>query len=302
MLFSKPKPKDWDIRTYLIAQKARVETRLAQLPITAGKPTIALEAMNYALSMKGKRFRPLLTLATADIYQASDKPEVLDAAVAIECIHTASLLFDDLPCMDDATLRRGQKTAHLLYGEAQAVLAGMSLIAEANLLLTGDAKGRKAQLARQLECVSLLNASFSSDGLSGGQSDDLLNKTHLEMSEIEYIHAKKTGALFIATTEIAAVLCGATADERHRLRSFAKNLGLAFQIQDDLLDLVDSETTGKDQGKDAGKTTFVNLMGTEKSTHLYNELIEVALENLKPFGRAAHHLVELSRVIQSRKF
>lgn len=302
MLFSKSKPKNWDIASYLKEHKERVEARIAQLPQQPGKPTQALDAMKYALSMKGKRFRPLLTLATADIYQMSHKPLLLDAAVAIECVHTASLLFDDLPCMDDASMRRGQPTTHLKFGEAQAVLAGMSLIALANQLLTTETAGRRRQMARQLTCVNLLNDAFSVDGLSGGQSDDLLNKSHLEMSELEYIHAKKTGALFIACTEIAAVLCDAAAHERACLKAYAKNLGLAFQIQDDLLDLKDSSAIGKDAGKDAGKTTFVDLIGEEKSTALYQELIEVALENLEPFGDSAFHLVALTRVIQKRKF
>lgn len=283
-------------------QKARVEERLRGLPRQNDKPTQALEALRYALTLPGKRFRPLLTLAAADIYQASHLERVLDGAVAVECVHTASLLFDDLPCMDDASLRRGQKTAHQLYGEAQALLAGLSLIAEANLLLGGDGKERKSHLARRLECVSLLGASFSINGLSGGQSDDLLNKTQLNMSELEYIHAKKTGSLFIACVEIAAVLCGATEQERHCLKAYAKNLGLAFQIQDDILDLASPETTGKDSGKDRDKTTFVDLVGPEKSAELARDLFEVALENLKPFGSAAFHLRELTQVIQKRGY
>lgn len=302
MIFSRATPKDWDIGTYLAEQKARIEARIAQLPRHPGKSTKALEAMKYALSMKGKRFRPLLTLATADIYKAGHKPLVLDFAVAVECIHTASLLIDDLPCMDDAALRRGRPTTHTIYGEAQALLAGMSLIAQANHLTAYRTGLLDVHAGRRLEALALLNASYAVDGLSGGQSEDLLNKTHLDLDELEYIHAKKTGALFIACTEIAAVLCGATSGERKCLVAYAKNLGLAFQIQDDLLDLADSATTGKDSGKDAHKTTFVDLLGVDKSTALYHELIEAARNNLAPFGAAAFHLQALTQVIQKRAF
>ncbi len=302
MPFWKSRPRNWDLRQYMGTQKARIEAVLAELPRPSTRTTEAHKAMRYALAIPGKRFRPLLTLATADIYQASHKQAVLDGAVAVECVHTASLLFDDLPCMDDAALRRGHKTTHLVYGEAQALLAGLSLIAEANVLLGDTRKASRSEIARRLECLALLGDAYSVDGLSGGQSDDLLNRAELDLHELEYIHAKKTGALFIASVEIAAVLCGATGRERECLKNYAKNLGLAFQIQDDLLDLVSSEQTGKDSGKDAGKQTFVNLAGVEKSALLAEELFQVALSNLKPFGEAAFHLRELTAVIQKRAF
>ena len=258
--------------------------------------------MIYALQSGGKRFRPLLVLAAADIYHRGQDPLFLDCAAAVECIHTASLIFDDLPCMDDAKLRRGRKPTHLLYGEDQAVLAGLSLIAEANLLLTAGVKDRKSLAQKKQECVAILNAAFSVEGLSGGQSDDLLNKSDLSLEEVEYIHAKKTGALFVACVEMAAVLADAKPNEREWLKAYAKNLGLAFQIQDDLLDLAGSETTGKDSHQDVGKTTFVKLAGKEKCESLARELMEVALQNLAPFGEAGFHLVALTRVIQKRMF
>ncbi len=303
MNFAKIKyPTGWNIKNYLARQKERVEHRLAQLPLIKGKPTRVREAMRYALDSPGKRFRPLLTIATADIYRQGQEELVLDSAAAIECIHTASLLLDDLPSMDDAKLRRGRATTHTIYGEDQAILACMSLIAEANQLLSRSFKDKKSMLQKKLECLYLLNGSFSLEGLSGGQSDDLLNQTSLTFEELEYIHAKKTGTLFITCVEIPAVLGDATGSERHWLRSFAKNLGLAFQIQDDLLDLSDSDTTGKDQFKDRNKTTFVNIFGAGKCKQLYTELIEVALKNLEPFGQAAFHLHELTGIIQKRTF
>ena len=153
-----------------------------------------------------------------------------------------------------------------------------------------------------MECLYLLNGSYSAEGLSGGQSDDLRNKTSLTFEELEYIHAKKTGSLFVACAAIAAVLGDATQHERQWLVSFAKNLGLAFQIQDDLLDLSDSATTGKDQFQDMDKTTFVDIFGAEKCQQVYTELIDVALKNLEPFGQAALHVRELTGIIQKRTF
>jgi geranylgeranyl diphosphate synthase type II len=293
-------PSEWSITSYLANQKNRVESRLAQLPLRSGKTTKAKQAMRYAIDSPGKRFRPLLLISTADIYQRGHSDIVLDAAVAVECIHTASLVFDDLPSMDDASLRRGRETTHRLYGEEQAILAGMSLIAEANMLLAAHTKDRKMQ-RKKLECLFLLNESFSIEGLSGGQSDDLLKKPDLNFQELEYIHAKKTGSLFVACTELAAVLCDANEMERSCLVSFSKNLGLAFQIQDDLLDEVDSSEIGKDQGQDLDKTTFLTIFGREKCVALYEDLIDVALKNLQPFGSSAAHLVELTQIIRARK-
>lgn len=301
-LSSPPFPEAWSIKDYLGSQKQRVEKRLADLPLTQGKDTQARKAMRYALDSPGKRFRPLMTLATADIYRKGHLDLTLDCGVAIELIHTASLIFDDLPSMDDAGLRRGRPTTHKVFREDQAILAGMCLIAEANLLISQQFNDKKSNIRKKLECVHALNHSYAIEGLSGGQSDDLLNKESLTFEELEYIHARKTGSLFVACTDIACIVSDAPERERRWLNDFSKNLGLAFQIQDDLLDLSESGLTGKDQGKDAGKTTFLTIFGEEKCRNLYNRLIEVALENLKPFGESAAHVVQLTRIIQHRKF
>ena len=293
-------PSEWSIQQYLASQKKRVEDRIAKLPLGQGKATKAKEAMAYALNSPGKRFRPLLLLATTDIYQKGHLEIVLDAAVAVECIHTASLVFDDLPSMDNANLRRGRETTHRVFGEDQAILAGMSLIAEANMLLSKFATEKKFW-KKHLECLHILNESFSLEGLSGGQSDDLLKKADLGFQELEYIHAKKTGSLFVACTELASVLSDASPKERQCLNAFSKNLGLAFQIQDDLLDTADTAQTGKDQGQDRDRTTFVTIFGKKEATAIYEELIDVALRSLTPFGDAAHHLHQLTAIIRQRQ-
>ncbi|MDJ0839414.1 MAG: polyprenyl synthetase family protein [Acidobacteriota bacterium] len=293
--------REFDIARYLKGHRRRVEARLADLPLSgAERKTVALKALKYALETTGKRFRPLLTIAAADVYRRGDDPLILDCAAAVECIHTASLIFDDLPCMDDAVMRRGRETPHRIFGEGQAVLAGMSLIAEANRLITRFPGTRKSMLRKKLACLDVLNAAFDLGGLSGGQSDDLLNRTDLTVEEVEYIHAKKTGSLFIACVELAAILCDAPEAERRMLVAYAKNLGLAFQIRDDLLDVDETADTGKDHGLDSGKTTFVDLAGVEKCRRLYEDLMDVSLKNLEPFGNAAQHLVQLTHVIRKR--
>ena len=278
-------PSNWSLEKYLGQHQNRIEERLSELPLATGRPTRVREAVRYVLASPGKRFRPLLTIAVADIYRKGHLELVLDAAVAIECIHTSSLIFDDLPSMDDASLRRGRATTHTRYGEDQAILAGMSLIAEANQLLSRSVKDGKATLQKKLACLHILNGAFSVEGLSGGQSNDLLNKTSLSFEELEYIHSRKTGSLFVASVEIGAVLGDATNRERQWLVSYAKSLGLAFQIQDDLLDLEDASVTGKDRGQDQGKTTFSKIFGLEKCRRLYQELIDVACRNLETLRR-----------------
>ncbi len=194
-------PGELKIQDYLKGHKARIEARLASLPLLGSKSTLAREALSYALKTRGKRFRALLTIAVADIYRKGDDPLVLDCAVAVECLHTASLILDDLPCMDDASMRRGRPPTHLVYGEGQAILAALSLIAEANNLVTSYSGDRKSLLRKKLACLQSLSGAISLEGLSGGQSDDLREKKDLSLEELEYIHAKKTGALFSISCE-----------------------------------------------------------------------------------------------------
>jgi len=269
--------------------------------LLGSKATVAREALTYALQTPGKRFRALLTIAVADIYRKGDDPLVLDAGVAVECLHTASLILDDLPSMDDASLRRGQPPTHHVYGEGQAILAALSLIAEANHLVASFKGERKSLMRKKLACLQSMSSAISLEGLSGGQSDDLCEKKDLTLEELEYIHAKKTGALFLACVEVAAILGDAPASERDWLQAYARNLGLAFQIRDDLLDQEStSRVTGKDVNLDAAKTTFVDIAGVKKCRELHQSLMTVALKNLEPFGKAARHLVALTQIIRDR--
>ena len=293
-------PPEWTVARYIREQQDRIESVLAQLSRVESRETQAGRALRYALATPGKRFRPLLVIATADIYKAGHSQAILDCALAIECLHTASLILDDLPCMDDAGLRRGLSPTHIKFGEDQAILAALALVAEANNLVIGNPEARKPSQRRRLACLAVLNASYSLQGLCGGQSEDLLAKPSLTLADLEYIHARKTGALFQACTEIAAIIGGANTNERKWLKAFAKNLGLAFQIQDDLLDQGDPAITGKDTNSDAGKVTFLTLLGEARCRDLFGALIDTALKNLKPFGSGAFHLVALTDVIRAR--
>ncbi|MCB9398326.1 MAG: polyprenyl synthetase family protein [Acidobacteria bacterium] len=291
-------PENWQLDQYLAKQKERIEAFLSNLPQSKPQVTPALAAFQYALTNGGKRFRPLLTLATADLYQMGSEQGPLCLAAAIECLHCASLVLDDLPCMDNAMLRRGKPTTHREYGEAQAVLAAMALVAEANLLLI-EAIPPKHKKARQL--VIALNDAYGLAGLSTGQSLDLKEEKPKTLKELEIIHANKTGALFQAAVILPGLLADAPKRELGWLSAYARNLGLAFQVKDDLLDGQSSSVTGKDTHQDEDKINFVNLIGVAASEKLYEDLMQAALAQLEPFGKSSFHLRALTHVIWKRQ-
>ena len=294
-------PSNWSVKDYLAKQGQLIEQRLASLPLLADDDTVAKSAMTFALGSRGKRFRPLLVIAAADIYRLGQEPVAIDAGCAIECLHTASLILDDLPCMDDARLRRGRVTTHLKFGEDQAILAAMALIAEADRVLGARMSTRRSAQKMLHQLRDVLHRSYSLAGLCGGQSEDLLDRKDLSLEDLEFIHAKKTGALFIACVEMAAIIGNANAVERQWLIAYAKNLGLAFQVQDDILDVSGSGDIGKDRDQDKSKTSFVDLIGLTESRRLCDSLMQTALAHLEQFREAASHLRALTEVIWNRK-
>ncbi len=244
-----------------------VERYLEQLSFSGEQATAKLaEAMRYSLLAGGKRIRPVLTLATARA--AGSPPEsVLPAAAAIELIHTYSLIHDDLPAMDDDDLRRGRPTCHIAYGENVAILAGDGLFAEAYRLVlerqSGDAD-------RVLDALRELSGAISVDGMVGGQYVDV-TAADLDSDELRRMHALKTGKLITASVTIAPLLLGMPASASAALRAFAAELGVLFQIVDDILDVTGSqEDTGKSQGSDErlGKRTYVSVFGLERAGEL----------------------------------
>ena len=274
------------------------------LPASTIAPQRLHAAMRYAVLGGGKRVRPLMAFASAEVTGAPTA-RVDIAAVSVELIHTYSLVHDDLPCMDDDTLRRGKPTCHVEFDEATALLVGDSLQSLAFQLLTDHQLADDC--AVQLEMVKLLAVASGSRGMAGGQAIDLaaVGKP-LTLPELEFMHIHKTGALIRASVLLGAH-CGAalSADDLAKLDHYAKCMGLAFQVVDDVLDAESSTATlGKTAGKDANqnKPTYVSLMGVGEARAFAVELRHEALESLTHFGVAALRLRQLADFIISRPF
>jgi len=254
------------------------------------------QSMAYTVHAPSKRIRPVLTMLSAELC-AGTSARAVPAACVVELVHAASLVLDDLPSMDDAPLRRGRPTNHREFGEAVAILAAFGLL---NLAFGTLARQYEPGLASSLS--SLLAASVGIDGLIGGQAADLLaTDTQISFEMLERIHRGKTGALFNASAVAGAMTAGASASQVASLSAFAKNLGLAFQIIDDLLDVEgDPAQTGKATREDLKKTTFVSFSGVAGARQLAGELCETADRALAPFGKRADRLRELSAFVAAR--
>ena len=265
------------------------------------RPEPVHQAMHYALTGPGKRIRPVLTLVVADLFGARSA-QVLDLACAVEMVHACSLILDDLPSMDNASLRRGRPTVHLQFGENVALLASLALLNRAYALVAESAQRLALRRYSAEDMVHHLAAAIGSDGLIGGQALDLLSKPEeLDLEVLEYIHSHKTGALFMAAGELGAMAADAKRKDLEVVARFAKNLGLAFQISDDLLDVLGTpEETGKDVGQDTAKVTFVKLLGVEGAQALEAELLGFAVESLAPLGRKGEPLRDLARFVGRR--
>jgi geranylgeranyl diphosphate synthase type II len=245
-----------------------VERFLGELRFGAGAATAGLEeAMRYSLLAGGKRIRPVLTLATARAL-GGDPATVLPTAAAIELIHTYSLIHDDLPAMDDDDLRRGRPTCHIAFGENVAILAGDGLMAEAYRLILARQGGEPARI---MAALHELSDAIGIDGMVGGQYVDVAGDPELDGDELRAMHLMKTGKLIAAAIAVAPLLLGASESARIALARFAKEVGLLFQIVDDILDVTGSEAEmGKPSGSDErlGKRTYVSVFGLERAREL----------------------------------
>lgn len=274
--------------------RAAIEERLTHiLAPTDGEPVRLRQAMRHAALSPGKRFRPLLTLLAARRCGLDDW-SALDAACAIELIHAASLLLDDLPCMDDAAVRRGQPTAHRIFGEDIAILAAVGLLNEAYGVVAGA--GSLDDRTRAALC-RLLSATVGPTGLLGGQEFDLRERRRAtDPAAIARFNHAKTGVLMQAAVDCGAIVAAADEAERQRLRSFGRHLGEAFQTLDDLLDSqARPEDVGKDTGKDRGRAASVaSLCGPEGGARAVEHQIDLACRALGP-SRAPDPLVDYVR-------
>ncbi len=276
--------------------QALVNTELDRLLPGDGAPVS--RSMAYTVGAPSKRVRPVLTLLAAELCGGVPARAVAAAAV-MELVHASSLILDDLPSMDDAPLRRGRRANHLEFGEAIAILAAFGLL---NLAYGTLARTYEAALATRLS--SRIAEAVGTEGLIGGQAIDLLaTDQQITFETLERIHRGKTGALFSAAATSGAMIAGASADAVRSLEAFAKNLGLAFQIIDDLLDVEGNPAeTGKATREDAKKTTFVSFSGVDGARQLAVELCQTAERALEPFGRRADRLRALSTFIAGRSW
>ncbi len=266
------------------------------VPAVPESPVV--DAMRYTLLAPSKRIRAVLASLAADVCGAPTTVTVRPAACALEAIHAASLMLDDLPSMDDAPLRRGRPAAHVVFGEAVTILAAFGLLNEAFAMLV---RGYDAALAARL--AGIMSEAVGLDGLVAGQAEDLLaTDTAIQFGTLERIHRRKTGALFGAAARAGGVAAGGTDHDIGALAAYAKNLGLAFQIIDDLLDVTGTpEETGKATRTDARKTTFVSFSGVDGARKLAGELCETAVAALDPFGARAARLRELATFVAARR-
>lgn len=286
------------------AHCARIEEALpAYMPATGGLQTTVAEAMAYACEAGGKRIRPVLTLEFCRLC-GGDPEAALPFAAAIEMIHSYSLVHDDLPCMDNSPLRRGRPSTHAVYGETMALLAGDGLLNLAfETMLRPENRGA-LPAERVLGAASALADAAGIEGMVGGQVIDLESEGQaIGLAVLEALQQGKTAALLIAACVMGARLAGATPAQEEAARVFGENVGLSFQMVDDILDVTaTAEALGKPIGSDAenGKVTYVSLLGLEETRRLAAERTRIALEALDVFGAQADSLRQLARALLTR--
>lgn len=287
-----------DLESEMRAARERVDARLESL-LHGGPPTL-IEAMRYTVLSGGKRLRPILCLWTHDLLRGHAVEPVLDVACALEFVHTYSLVHDDLPCMDDDALRRGRPACHVQFGEAIAVLTGDALLNIAYETILGAAW---SEPERALRCARVLADAASHRALVGGQVLDLQSEGVSPTPErLAAIHSAKTAALLRAAVLCGAVSAGASHEELEKLGRVGHDLGLAFQIVDDVLDVVaGSSELGKTAGKDAGagKATYPALYGVQRARQHAHEYIQRACETLSEWPTNGR-LRALARYIETR--
>ena len=286
---------------YFAARRALVDEFLSGVATRTGAPATLDAPLRRSLTTAGKRVRGVLTIAVGEAIGARTE-KLVPAAAAMEMIHTSSLILDDLPSMDDAVLRRGVPTLHREFGEDLAILSAVALLNHAY----GFIAQTHAELSpRRWPMQQVMQRVFDAVGWNGtiaGEAVDLHSEgSRLDFDTLEFIHSRKTGALFAAAAAVGAMLANVHPAPLQRIEVFAKNLGLAFQITDDILDVTAApEVLGKDVGKDEQRLTFVKLAGVEGARKLSEELVETSLNAISPLGAAAKPLRDLAILVRDR--
>ncbi len=297
---------EFNIKSYLASKRDLVDRKLDSLLKYSPKNTSPLEeSIRYSALSGGKRLRPILMIASNEAFGGKEEM-VLPIACAIEMIHTYSLIHDDLPCMDDDSLRRGIATNHNVYGEAVAVLAGDALLTDAFNIMVREGLSSGLRPKILTEVVGDISHAAGSKGMIKGQSIDLTLEGTKDVSvgQVEKMHSLKTGALIEVSVTVGAKIGGANEKQIKKLVTYAKALGLAFQIVDDILDIEGGKSTGKEVGADARnkKTTYPELVGLKRSKRKAQELTKKAFKALKDFDDKATPLREIALYLADRNF
>lgn len=289
-----------DFEQYLQDKKQLVEDRMIGYLNNLNVPATLKDSMLYSISAGGKRLRPILALAVMESFQ-KDPEFVLDAACAIEFVHTYSLIHDDLPSMDNDDYRRGKLTSHKVFGEAQAILAGDALLTESFSLVTDNVFLNADQKVRLL---SVLSRAAGAEGMVGGQVEDLEGENkELSLKELESIHEKKTGKMLECSVLTGGIAAEATEGELLALQLYARHIGIAFQIQDDILDITgNQDELGKPIGSDEAnlKTTYPKLLGLDGAQKEMENHIRISLEHLGKINRNTGILASIADYIIKR--
>ncbi|MGB5421710.1 MAG: polyprenyl synthetase family protein [Desulfobacterales bacterium] len=296
-------PPLFDLKKYLRSKQQQVNDKLVQMLPPAASSRIA-DAMGYSVMAGGKRLRPVLCLAATETVGGRSE-DVLITAVALELIHTYSLIHDDLPAMDDDVLRRGKHTCHVAFDEATAILTGDALLTLAFQLLASQEGTAGVPAERQLQVIHAVAAAAGYKGMIGGQMADIGSEgKRIALSRLEQLHLMKTGALINAAILTGAILGGGTPEQIRHLDTYAQNIGLAFQITDDILNVEgDPALLGKAVGtdKEKKKSTYPAVLGLVESRKLAANRVKEALQALEHFDKKADPLRAVAQYVINRK-
>lgn len=294
-----------EFKTVLKERAIYIEELLNKyMPKEEGYQKTIMESMNYSLRAGGKRLRPILTLEACKIVGGNEE-DAIAFAVAIEMIHTYSLIHDDLPALDNDDLRRGRKTNHIVYGEDMAILAGDALLNYAFEVMLSSSLGKKNP-EKYLRAINEIAKSSGIYGMIGGQVVDVQSENEqIPKQKLDYIHNNKTAAIIIGCMRAGAIIGDANEEQIDEITKYAKNIGLSFQIVDDILDIVGDEAKlGKKVGSDIdnNKSTYPSLLGLEKSKEIANELISEAKKSIEKLSENVEFLNGLADYIIAREY
>jgi geranylgeranyl diphosphate synthase type II len=283
----------FDLNSYMTSRRSVIDRALERyFTAREGRSETIWRAMRYGLFPGGKRIRPILTLAAGEVFGGKQR-ELVPFACAVEMIHAYSLIHDDLPALDDDDLRRGAPTAHKVFGEGLALLAGDGLLTEAFHVLSAPPVARALSPELVLELIHELSQAIGVAGLVGGQAFDLeAENREVDLAMVEYVHVKKTGALILASVRIGARVGGAKAAELKRISRYGEYLGLAFQIADDIIDFQGEVFGGHgaSEHKERKKATYPSVIGVVQAKEQLKELLQQSAREVAPFGTRAEPL------------